>query len=153
MSLKFVINRIENNEFCTIGELEVFDENNTSLFKCFTLENPKIGAERKKDLAIPAGEYTVDERFSPKFSAGFGGRKMYWVYGGEIPQDAYILIHGGNTEKDTEGCILLGTDVVRNSAGQATSVTQSKVQVNNLFKVVDGCGGIAGTTLTINNNF
>ncbi len=67
----------------------------------YTLENPK--RETSKDDRIPAGTYKC---------APYSGTKYKNVYHVQnVPNRSAILIHWGNTEKDTEGCILLGNRV------------------------------------------
>lgn len=54
--------------------------------------------------AIPAGRYRVISRQSTRFK-----RKLPCLL--DVPGFTDILIHAGNTEHDTQGCVLLGTDV------------------------------------------
>jgi hypothetical protein len=61
--------------------------------ECFTLE--------REDLAIPLGRYRVTITKSQRF-----GRMLPLVNG--VPDRSGIRIHPGNTEHDTEGCILVG---------------------------------------------
>lgn len=83
-------------------------------FTCYTLEEAREGLERGQDLRIPKGEYSLrfhsPSRFEKKLRAitHISGAKMINVYNDDVPADRCILIHWGNTAKDTEGCILLG---------------------------------------------
>lgn len=161
MALRFVLDRIENNEICTVGNFYAYD-GEECFFKSVAIENPIIGPEAKKDYAIPAGEYTVSKRFSPKFSMKFvdkndptkypNGRELLWVYNEEIGKERFILIHHGNYEKDTEGCILLGTAILKNEQGKAYMVSSSKVKVIELLDLIEG-KSLEGATLTITNKF
>jgi hypothetical protein len=65
----------------------------------FTLENPL--REGNADSRIPAGVYTCKPYSGTKF------KNVYIVEG--VPEREAILIHWGNTEKDTSGCILVGS--------------------------------------------
>lgn len=49
---------------------------------------------------IPQGRYKIVRYKSPKFGL------VYKVC--DVPEREHILIHAGNTHKDTHGCILLG---------------------------------------------
>lgn len=73
------------------------------------------------NTAIPTGTYTIDmNTISPKFK----DRSWAKSYEGKIPRlknvPGYdgVLIHPGNTSKDTSGCILVGKNTVK---GMVTS--------------------------------
>ena len=69
---------------------------------CNTLE-PAIGKKVKygKGCCIAPGIYSVDFHYSPKF-----GKYMLTLCG--VRGRSGILIHSGNTPKDSAGCILVG---------------------------------------------
>ncbi len=121
------IKTIKKTNKATIGRLFV-DE----IFICNTLEDtyrdlPLIcpdtsrGLEctcrekKKGQTCIPGGTYKAAYLMSPKF-----GRKLLRLI--DVPHFIGILIHRGNTDLDTAGCILVGdlnpnnTDTLINSA-------------------------------------
>lgn len=57
----------------------------------YTLENAAA--------AIPAGVFSLFDRFSPKFNA--------FKLSIDVPGRSYIMFHGGNTPEDSAGCILI----------------------------------------------
>lgn len=69
---------------------------------CNTIE-PAIGKKVKygKGCCVAPGIYSIDFHYSPKF------RKYMLTLCG-VPGRSGILIHSGNTPKDTAGCILVG---------------------------------------------
>jgi Family of unknown function (DUF5675) len=79
-------------------------------FKFFSLEDtvrekPGLRVDEYKvpsKTAIPCGNYRVIITFSQRFQ-----KHLPLLL--DVPGFAGIRIHAGNTEKDTEGCILLGT--------------------------------------------
>lgn len=64
----------------------------------YTLENPKRATD--KDSRIPAGVYKCKPYSGTKY------RDVYIVL--DVPNRSAILLHWGNFERDTEGCVLLG---------------------------------------------
>lgn len=82
---------------CTIGNLYV----NGDEF-CYTLEDVVREGPKVPNLtAIPYGTYNVVLDQSTRFK-----RLMPHIL--NVPGFDGIRIHSGNTDKDTEGCILLG---------------------------------------------
>lgn len=93
----------------TGGELRLDDK-----VLCYTLERP-VGLNRPNLDAIPYGAYSVVLAWSPHFG-------MFLPKLLNVPGRTNILLHKGNTAEDTEGCILLGSDLVPNRLlGSATA--------------------------------
>ena len=106
-------------EHSTIGELYA-----DGVFVCFTLEDVARpnGVKIPGVTAIPAGKYRVVYDYSPKF-----GHKVLHIC--DVPGFDGIRIHAGNTDEDTEGCVLVGfireTDKIQQSR-DAVSVVEGK---------------------------
>ena len=112
--LKLTMRRYKQTSKAIFAKLIVEDgKGNILNDKLKTLENPVISHVRGADGAIPAGEYNIGMRVSPKFSSKFGGHELPWIYNdvpyeqGGVPKDRYVLMHHGNTEKDSLACILV----------------------------------------------
>ena len=56
--------------------------------------------------AIPAGKYKITLEYSPRFK-----RRMPYLH--DVPHFLGILIHSGNTEADSAGCIIVGENTVK----------------------------------------
>lgn len=87
------------------------------VFECYTLEDTYRYIKVKGRTRIPEGSYQIVWHQSPKFGAS--ASKMVKDYIGmpmlkDVPGFKYILMHVGNTKKDTDGCILVGRSAGNN---------------------------------------
>ena len=116
--MELTLKRIARKETYTIGKLYI-----NGAYFCDTIEDTDRGLrqdmspaviraiKRKGITAIPTGRYrvTLDVQ-SPKFRT----KPMYQFCDGYLPRLINVtgfegvLIHVGNTAKDTEGCLLVG---------------------------------------------
>lgn len=71
------------------------------VFFAFTLEDKVREIKVWGETAIPTGTYSVFVRYSNRFKKELVAIK-------DVPNFDGVLIHGGNTDKDTHGCILIG---------------------------------------------
>lgn len=98
------LQRIKRWMTSTTGDLLVDGQ-----FVCHTLEDvvrevpglPVAEWKIKGKTAIPAGRYRVTLEDSPRF-----GPATLTI--NDVPGYQWIRMHAGNTDADTEGCILLG---------------------------------------------
>jgi hypothetical protein len=82
---------------------------------CDTLELP--WKENQRSIScIPAGEYNARLRL-PRESAT---REYVHLLIKDVPNRDYILVHIGNTTKDTKGCILVGQSRKQHFVGNST---------------------------------
>ncbi|EAI6877045.1 hypothetical protein CIB69_00870 [Campylobacter coli] len=125
--MKIKIIRRYTGKTCVIGKFKVFNDDDKLLFECFSLEEDKEGVERNKDLRIPEGIYDLKRHSPSRFENTLRSitkkddDTMINVYNDDVPSSRAILIHWGNTDKDTQGCILLGLTKDNNneSVGQS----------------------------------
>jgi len=94
--MKLHLKRLHKTEFSTIGELSA-----DGLFQCYTLEDKEREIKIKSETAIPKGTYKVIITLSARF-------KTLLPLIVDVPGFEGIRIHPGNTNHDTEGCILVG---------------------------------------------
>lgn len=124
MAKLLLVRKVESKSNYTSGVLYIAKNNQAATMngrrimftqQCDTLEpkwrDLKKQQKVKGQTAIPEGEYKIVMSPSSKFH-----RNMPYLK--NVPQFEGIMIHPGNTVKDTMGCILVGT---KNSSGLANS--------------------------------
>lgn len=70
---------------------------------CYTLEDELRQEKIPGESAIPAGIYDITLEDSPRF----GPDTLTLL---NVPNFTHIRIHSGNTDEDTAGCIVVGSD-------------------------------------------
>lgn len=120
--MKLVLKRLAKKSNYTVGKLYINDQ-----YFCDTLEDTDRGLTQdiplqeisklkiKHNTAIPTGTYKITlDIISPRFST----KQVYKKIDGKLPRLTNvpgfdgILIHIGNTDKDSSGCILVGQNKV-----------------------------------------
>jgi hypothetical protein len=95
------------------------------IFECFTLEDQYQEVKVKSETCIPEGTYDVVLRpeggFNKRYLASYGPafhKGMLWIK--NVPGFEWILVHKGNNDEATGGCLLIGetqTDLDRGKDG------------------------------------
>ena len=140
-NLELHLKRAFCGERYTIGHITIED----NPFKCDSIERPVRDKNRngkfdngekkiKGDTAIPFGRYEITMRvispaYSKKKAFAFTGGRMPRLL--NVPEFDGILIHTGNTEKDSLGCIVVGLNTI------VGKVTDSMVTFKQLFRILD----------------
>jgi hypothetical protein len=122
------VKRLYKTDNSTIGELLI-----DGIFECFTLEDKERPVKIKGETAIPKGTYKVIINESNRFK-----RLLPLLI--NVPNFEGVRIHSGNSNHDTEGCILVGQTRNKNYIGQ------SRKAFDKLFKKMQAAKDI---TLTI----
>ena len=82
------------------------------LFECYTLEDQYQAVKVMHETCIPEGTYDIEFRKSGGFHAKYSERYKNAHYGmlhiQDVPNFTYILIHAGNTDEHTSGCLIVG---------------------------------------------
>lgn len=110
---KFFCNTIED----TVRELPV-----TCLYTSKG-ESCKCKGKVYAQTAIPAGTYKVTMEYSPRFK-----RKLPLLH--NVPHFIGILIHSGNDESDSAGCLIVGNNTIKGK------VTNSRVTSDKLNAIL-----------------
>ena len=140
--MKILVDRKWKKDAYTIGKLYVdsmffsntLEDKDRSLTNSMSLEEIKK-MKKAGETAIPTGTYKVKmDIVSPKYSKSnwyvknCNGARMPRLE--KVPGYDGVLIHAGNTAKDTEGCILVGKNDVKGM------VTKSKDYFLKLYNIM-----------------
>ena len=138
--MRLELHRVKQTGKNTQGSLFI-----DGVFECITLEDTvrPDGVKVPHETAIPAGTYDVILATSPKF-----GRIMPRLL--NVPNFDGVLIHPGNTEEDTWGCILVGGSFTYDEITGGTSSTAYQTLFNKLMAAHCRNAKIA---ITITNDF
>tara|TARA_R110000751_G_scaffold115163_2_gene214587 strand:+ start:557 stop:1027 length:471 start_codon:yes stop_codon:yes gene_type:complete len=109
--MKLEVIRFSSQVDSTSGLL--FDiTDNKRKFLCYTLEDESREEKVWGETCIPAGEYSLGLRtvggLDARYSKRFADIHVGMLHVLDVPNFKYILIHCGNTDEDTAGCLLLG---------------------------------------------
>ena len=105
--MKIKVIRYSSGKEATLGLMFIDGK-----FACYTLEDEFRTEKVYGETRIPAGTYEVKLRtvggFNERYKAKFPDihKGMLWLQ--DVPNFQYILIHIGNDDDDTAGCILVG---------------------------------------------
>lgn len=106
--MKIEVVRKTYTDVSTIGEMIIDGK-----FQCYTLEDTvRTGPKITGRTAIPQGTYKLIIDMSNRFQ-----RLMPHIL--DVPGFEGIRIHSGNTDANTEGCILVGTSKGVNRINQS----------------------------------
>lgn len=123
--MKILVNEIEEHTDWTISDVSIDN------VKCFySVEDEYREQKIKGETRVDAGTYPLELRDSPKFSHKWlvnpdGGFEIVWhedateeqkknwkphqlIWIKNTPRHEFCLIHWGNSDDDTEGCLVIG---------------------------------------------
>lgn len=126
--MKITVKRLYKTSTSTIGELLI-----DGVFECYTLEDVEREVKVKSETAIPKGTYKVIINQSNRFK-----RLLPLLL--NVPNFEGVRIHSGNSNHDTEGCILVGQTRGKDYIGK------SRKAFDKLFKKMQSAKDI---TITI----
>ena len=156
--MRLLLKRIYKGPEYTIGRLYV-EDNGQMVYYCDTLEPIDRGLKKTQSeavirsrkvagkTAIPLGTYSItlleqSVKFRTRYWAKFCNGYLPTILG--VPCFSRVLIHVGNTVKDTEGCVLVGRNRVK------AKVLDSAVTFEKLYnKLKDAEGKRENLSITI----
>lgn len=132
--MKITLKRIAKKANYTIGHLYIDGEK-----FCDTIEDTVRDLKTKSnkvygETAIPCGTYDCEVVYAPRFK-----RRLIWIK--NVPFFEGIMIHKGNTQKDSLGCIIVGDN------DRVGWVSNPSKYEQPLVKLVDAVGGKCTITI------
>ncbi|QDP64171.1 MAG: hypothetical protein Unbinned2250contig1000_30 [Prokaryotic dsDNA virus sp.] len=136
MELKLL--RFNNSSDSTNGIL--FDITNEPKFLCYTLEDEPRKVKVNGETCIPVGIYDLGfrkvGRLNDKYAFRFPELHVGMIEIQDVPNFKYILIHCGNTDEDTSGCLLLGDTQENNNIRENGFVGKSTQAYFRIYKYI-----------------
>jgi hypothetical protein len=117
--MKLELYRFSTQNESTLGILYlVNDGTNQKDFLCFTLEDEKRSVKVYGETRIPKGTYQIEYRkeggYHNKYTKRFPSIHRGMLEVRDVPNFTHILLHCGNTDNDTDGCLLVGNVISQN---------------------------------------
>ena len=112
------------------------------IFECYTLEDQYQAVKVMHETCIPEGTYDIKFRKTGGFHAKYSERYKNAHYGmlhiQDVPNFTYILIHTGNTDEHTSGCLIVGETQQDLEASKDGFVGSSTVAYKKMYAKVAG---------------
>ena len=134
--MKITVKILKETNDATLSAIYLDDE-----FQCFGLEDEQRDVKVAGETRIPRGLYNIGVRdvggFHNRYTKKFEGhgdfhKGMLQVL--NVPNFEYILIHIGNTDENTAGCLLVGVGADSDNM----TISKSKVAYIEFYeKVID----------------
>jgi hypothetical protein len=118
-------------------------------FVCFGLEDEYREEKVSKETRIPAGTYRVTLRTEgthhSKYLKRYPDFHKGMLHIKDVPNFKWILIHCGNTDEDTAGCLLVGSNISTEPGDM--QITSSRAAYKRFYPMV--VDAAANETLSI----
>ena len=124
--IELKLNRVKSNKEQTLGQLYVYiDDELVAGFH--SLEKPNLN-NKKRVSCIPIGVYSLGLWDSPNHP------NTFQIKG--VPDRSYILIHKGNFNTDSLGCVLIGMGKYDINQDGIMDITRSGEAMNHLNDLI-----------------
>tara|TARA_E500000318_G_scaffold111911_1_gene132597 strand:- start:3836 stop:4426 length:591 start_codon:yes stop_codon:yes gene_type:complete len=110
------------------------------VFECYTLEDQYQAVKVMHETCIPEGTYDIKFRkeggFHTKYDKKYKNAHHGMLHLQDVPNFTYILIHSGNTDEHTSGCILTGETQQDLDMGKDGFIGRSAVSYQKMYRKV-----------------
>ncbi len=110
--MRLELYRYSSQKDSTLGMMFLVDKAGKKEFMCYTLEDEYRQNKIYGETRIPAKQYYIELRkeggYNEKYKKRFKDIHEGMLHITNVPNFNWILIHCGNTDDNTDGCILVG---------------------------------------------
>jgi len=139
--MKLELLRINSGIDATSGILFQVHPEGDKTFLCYTLEDQAQKVKVMHETRIPAGTYKIKfrevggfhSRYLSRYGAGFHKGMLELQ---DVPNFQYILIHSGNTDEQTSGCILVGDTQNNNDLQTDGFIGSSRQAYERIYPII-----------------
>ena len=111
-------------------------------FLCYTLEDEFRDVKIYGETRIPAGKYEIKLRreggFHKRYSKKYSNIHVGMLHVVDVPGFEHILIHTGNTDEHTAGCLILGDTQENNQIVKDGFVGKSVHAYKRIYPYIAG---------------
>ena len=151
--MKLQLLRINSGVDATSGVLFQVHPEGDKTFLCYTLEDEHRDVKVMGETRIPAGTYDIKfrtvggyhSRELKRYGAGFHKGMLELQ---DVPNFKYILIHAGNTDENTAGCILVGDSQTNNDIKTDGFIGSSRNAYKRIYPLIRDAL-LAGAAVTL----
>ena len=109
-------------------------------FLAYTLEDEYRETKRSKETRIPAGTYEIKLRneggFHQRYSKKYPSIHRGMLHIIDVPGFEYILIHVGNSDEHTAGCLLVGDSQENNQINKNGFIGSSGNAYKRIYPLI-----------------
>jgi hypothetical protein len=120
-------------------------------FLCYTLEDEYREEKVMGETRIPQGEYSIKLRreggYNKKYSKRFSDIHRGMLHIIDVPGFEWILIHCGNTDEHTGGCLLLGDNQENNQVHKNGFIGSSGNAYKRIYPLIADAVENEGVTI------
>lgn len=120
-------------------------------FLAYTLEDEYRKKKRSKETRIPAGTYEIKLRneggFNQRYNKRYPSIHRGMLHIIDVPGFEYILIHVGNSDEHTAGCLLVGDSQENNQINKNGFIGSSGNAYKRVYPLIADAVESEGVTI------
>ena len=132
--MELTVLRYSSGRESTLGLLFI-----KGVFACYTLEDEQREIKISGETRIPTGRYQIRLRkegsHHQRYMQKFPGIHQGMLHITNVPGFKWILIHIGNDDDDTAGCLLVGDTSISN-INQEGRINNSSIAYKRIYPII-----------------